>query len=73
MIDIFDMIHYLIGFIILGFLIWTIIQVHNYFSQNNIPLETLMNKQSWDTKLIENVIIENVFLDKIGDCYKSVY
>ena len=45
MIDIFDMIHYLIGFIILAFLIWLIIQTHNYFSKDNIPIETLINKR----------------------------
>lgn len=45
MTDIFDMIHYLIGFIILGFLIWLLIQTHNYFSKDNIPIETLINKQ----------------------------
>ena len=45
MIDIFDMIHYLIGFIILGFLIWLLTQTHNYFSKDNIPLETFMNKK----------------------------
>jgi hypothetical protein len=46
MIDIFDIIHYLIGFIILGFLIWLLIQTHNYFSQNNISIESLINKKS---------------------------
>jgi len=46
MIDIFDMVHYLIGFIILGLLIWLLIQIHNYFSQNNIPIETLVKKTS---------------------------
>jgi large-conductance mechanosensitive channel len=45
MIDIFDMIHYLIGFIILGFLIWLLIQTHNYFSKDNIQIETLINKK----------------------------
>ena len=44
MTDIFDMIHYLIGFIILGVLIWLLIQTHNYFSKNNVPVETLINK-----------------------------
>lgn len=38
MIDIFDMIHYLIGLLILAFLIWTLIQIHNYFSKDNIPI-----------------------------------
>ena len=41
MIDILDMFHYLIGFIILGFLIWVIIQVHNYFSIDNTSIEIL--------------------------------
>jgi len=45
MIDIFDMVHYLIGFIILGFLIWSLIQIHNYFSKDNIPTETLINRK----------------------------
>lgn len=46
MIDIFDMIHYLIGFIILGFLLWLLIQIHNYVSKDNIPIELLTNKQT---------------------------
>lgn len=44
MIDIFDMIHYLIGFIILAFLLWSLIQTHNYFSKDNIPVDSLINK-----------------------------
>jgi hypothetical protein len=44
MIDIFDLFHYLIGMIIVGLLVWIIIQTHNYFSKNNIPLETLINQ-----------------------------
>jgi len=46
MIDIFDIIHYLIGFIILGFLIWLLVQIHIFFSKDNIPIETLINKNS---------------------------
>ena len=46
MTDIFDIIHYLIGFIILGLLIWLLIQIHNYFSRNNVPIETLINKKT---------------------------
>jgi len=46
MIDIFDIIHYLIGFIILGFMIWLLIQTHNYFSQNNILIRTLNPKKT---------------------------
>lgn len=41
MIDIFDMIHYLIGFIILAFLIWCIVQTDKHFSKNNISIEPL--------------------------------
>ena len=44
MIDIFDIFHYLVGFIILGFLIWILIQIHNYFSKDNISIETMMDK-----------------------------
>ena len=43
MIDIFDMIHYFIGLLIVGFLVWTLIQLHKYFSKDNIQLETLIN------------------------------
>jgi hypothetical protein len=35
MIDIFDMIHYLIGLIILGLLLGLLIKTHNYFSKDN--------------------------------------
>jgi len=38
MIDIFDIIHYLIGLIIVSFLIWVLIKTHNYFSKNNISI-----------------------------------
>lgn len=42
MIDIFDMIHYLIGFAILGIFLWIIVKTHNFFSRNNkvIPSST---------------------------------
>lgn len=46
MIDIFDMFHYLIGFIILGFLIWLLISIHNYFSKDKIQIETIINEKS---------------------------
>jgi hypothetical protein len=45
MIDIFDMIHYLIGFIIVGCLLWLLIKVHIYFSKDNKPIETFTNKE----------------------------
>ena len=35
MIDIFDLIHYFIGFVILGIFLWTIIKLHNFFTRNN--------------------------------------
>lgn len=38
MIDILDLIHYLIGLLIVGFLIWLLIQVHNHFSKDNVPI-----------------------------------
>jgi hypothetical protein len=41
MTDIFDIIHYLIGFIIVSLLVWIIIRIHNYFSKDNIPIEIL--------------------------------
>ena len=37
-IDIFDLIHYLIGLLIVAFFIWALIQVHNYFSKDNIKI-----------------------------------
>jgi len=43
MIDIGDAIHYLIGLIIVSFLVWTLIQIHNYFSKDNVPLEVLLS------------------------------
>ena len=36
--DIFDMLHYLIGMIIVAFLIWIIICLHKYFSKDIIPI-----------------------------------
>lgn len=36
MIDIVDAFHYLIGIIIVVFLLWCLIKVHNYFSKDNI-------------------------------------
>ena len=33
-----DMFHYLIGMIIVAFLIWSIIKLNNYFSKNNVPI-----------------------------------
>jgi hypothetical protein len=45
MIDIFDLIHYFIGLLIVGLLVWGIIKLHVYFSKDNIPIDILMNKQ----------------------------
>ena len=38
MIDIFDLIHYLIGLFIVGFLVWLLIKIHLYFSKDNTPI-----------------------------------
>jgi hypothetical protein len=45
MLDPFDLLHYLIGILIISFLVWALIQVHNYFSKDNvlIPNQTLNN------------------------------
>jgi hypothetical protein len=45
MIDLIDLWHYLVGIIIVSFLIWIIIKVHLYFSKDNILIEELLNKQ----------------------------
>lgn len=43
LLDIFDLLHYLIGLLIVCFLIWTLIRVHNYFSKDNIPIPNQTN------------------------------
>ena len=47
LIDFFDLIHYLIGLLIVSFSIWALIQVHSYFSKDNIKIierNELVNK-----------------------------
>jgi hypothetical protein len=47
MIDIFDLIHYLIGLIIVSLFLCTIIKIHKYFSKNNVPIierNSIINK-----------------------------
>jgi hypothetical protein len=47
LIDIFDLLHYLIGLLIVAFSMWVLIQCHNYFSKNNIKIierNELVNK-----------------------------
>jgi hypothetical protein len=47
LIDIFDLLHYLIGLLIVAFSMWVLIQSHNYFSKNNIKIierNELVNK-----------------------------
>lgn len=36
--NLFEIIHYIIGMVIVFFLIWIIIKVNNHFSKDNIPL-----------------------------------
>lgn len=45
MLFIIDIIHYLIGLIIVGFLVWGLIQIHNHFSKDNTTMyiESLTN------------------------------
>ena len=47
MIDIFDLIHYLIGLLIVGLLVWSLIKMHQYFSKDNITIfmESYENKK----------------------------
>lgn len=45
--DFFDLMHYLIGLLIVAFSIWVIIKIHNYFSKDNIKIverNELVNK-----------------------------
>jgi hypothetical protein len=44
MIDIFDIIHYIIGLVIVGFLGWFLIKIHLYFSKDNINILPLTDK-----------------------------
>ena len=44
MIDVIDAFHYLIGILILCLMLWILIQAHNYFSKDNISIETMMDK-----------------------------
>jgi hypothetical protein len=46
MVSIFDIIHYLIGMIILACLLWILIQTHNYFSKDNVEFKTLKNTKT---------------------------
>ena len=33
-----DTVHYLIGLLLVAFLVWVIIYLHKYFSKNNMPI-----------------------------------
>ena len=39
-----DLLHYLIGLIILGFFIWIIVKIHTYFSKDNILLDEVLGQ-----------------------------
>ncbi len=43
MTDIFDLIHYLIGLIIVSLLLCILIKTHNYFSKDNVPINERNN------------------------------
>ena len=44
MIDIFDIIHYIIGLVIVGFLVCMLIKIHLYFSKDNINILPFTDK-----------------------------
>jgi hypothetical protein len=44
MIDLFDIIHFIIGLGIVGFLVWLLIKTHIYFSKDNINILPLTDK-----------------------------
>lgn len=39
-----DGLHYLIGLLIVAFLIYSVIRIHNYFSKDNIPINVPKTK-----------------------------
>ena len=39
--NLFEIIHYIIGMIIVFFLVWIIIKVNNHFSKDNFPITSL--------------------------------
>ena len=41
-----ECLHYLIGLIIVSFLIWLLIKIHVYFSKNNNSIEYIFEKES---------------------------
>jgi nitrogen fixation-related uncharacterized protein len=43
MIPIFDILHYLIGLIIVSLLLWILIKIHQYFSKDNLSIDILMD------------------------------
>jgi hypothetical protein len=44
MTDLWDMIHYLVGFIILGLMLYLLVQINNYLSKDNIPIVPMKNQ-----------------------------
>jgi hypothetical protein len=51
--DFFDILHYLIGLVIVTILIAIIIKIHNYFSKDNIPSEILQVQNNSSTLLVK--------------------
>ena len=45
MIDLHDLLHYLIGLIIVSFMVWCLIKIHLYFSKDNIPIQPSTEKK----------------------------
>jgi hypothetical protein len=46
-----DLLHGLLGLIIVGFLIWLLIKIHLYFSKNNKSIENIL-----ETNIIDGYI-----------------
>jgi flagellar biogenesis protein FliO len=43
-----DLLHCLLGLIIVGFLIWLLIKIHIYFSKNNNSIENILETSRLD-------------------------
>lgn len=53
MIDLLDLLHYLIGLTIIGIILWALIQIHNYFSKDNIPIMPSTSSQLTNPNLTQ--------------------
>ena len=49
-----DIIHYLIGAVIVVFMLWCLIRIHNHFSKNNKPIVIKNKNKNNDTTSSNN-------------------